>query len=237
MSKVVSLRLKDDQFKAAERAPARWAGSRRRRWRSCWRRRCANASSPSSSSATRPMDARHTKGTRLAVWHVAAVAHDLDDDVAQIAGHFGISVVQAKALLNYAAAYPEEIQAAIDDDDSITEEDLDASSPTRRSFGYDSPPDRDAHPRRPDATPPTIRTSTRPVARLARRRFRTADDDAIPTAAFTDRRIVVTDRKTFTPLLSLGRGGTPSRWRRSHLAPNVRADRCRRDAPRAHPTI
>ena len=158
MSKVVSLRLKDDQFKAQQRA-ARSLG-----------RKPSEAAALLLEEALRATRVRLHRvprlglwtpgipqGTRLAVWHVAAVAHDLDDDVAQIAGHFGISVVQAKALLNYAAAYPEEIQAAIDDDDSITEEDLDASSPTRRSFGYDSPPDRDAHPRRPDATPPTTR--------------------------------------------------------------------------------
>jgi hypothetical protein len=38
--------------------------------------------------------------------------------VARIADHFGIPERQVTALLNYAHAYPDEIQAAIDDNDA-----------------------------------------------------------------------------------------------------------------------
>jgi uncharacterized protein (DUF433 family) len=125
MSKVVSLRLKDDQFGRLQRA-ARSLG-----------RRPSEAAVLLLEEALREREfafiefrdsaygrQAYLKGTRLAVWHVAAVARDLGDDPAQVADYFSIPVVQAKALLNYAAAYPEEIQAAIDDDASVTEEDL-----------------------------------------------------------------------------------------------------------------
>lgn len=64
------------------------------------------------------------QGTRLAVWHVVVVARALNFDVDQIAEYFPIPAFQVTALLNYAASFPDEIQAAIDDDHNVTEERL-----------------------------------------------------------------------------------------------------------------
>jgi uncharacterized protein (DUF433 family) len=58
------------------------------------------------------------KGTRLAVWHVAVIARELAEDVRKIMEFFGIPEYQVTALLAYARAYADEIQAAIDDNDA-----------------------------------------------------------------------------------------------------------------------
>jgi uncharacterized protein (DUF433 family) len=58
------------------------------------------------------------KGTRLAVWHVVLAARGLDHDVTRIAEYFNFPENQIAAVLNYAAAYPDEIQAAIDEDEA-----------------------------------------------------------------------------------------------------------------------
>jgi uncharacterized protein (DUF433 family) len=58
------------------------------------------------------------QGTRLAVWHVILIARGLDHDLARIAAYFELPEQQIAALLNYATAFPGEIQAAIDDDEA-----------------------------------------------------------------------------------------------------------------------
>ena len=62
------------------------------------------------------------QGTRLAVWQVAGVARSLGGDVQQVAAYFDIPERQAAALLGYAAAYPDEIQAAIEDNEAAEAE-------------------------------------------------------------------------------------------------------------------
>jgi len=57
-------------------------------------------------------------GTRLAVWQAEIVARSLGRDARQLAVYFDIPERQAQALLNYADAYPEEIQAAIEDNEA-----------------------------------------------------------------------------------------------------------------------
>ncbi len=62
------------------------------------------------------------QGTRLAVWQVAGVARSLGGDVQQVAAYFAIPERQAAALLRYAAAYPDEIQAAIEDNEAAEDQ-------------------------------------------------------------------------------------------------------------------
>ncbi|MBI4316846.1 MAG: hypothetical protein HY675_00030 [Chloroflexi bacterium] len=58
----------------------------------------------------------YLQGTRLAIWQIASVARDFQGDVAKTAEHLDRPQVQIAAL-NYAAAFPEEIQAAIADNE------------------------------------------------------------------------------------------------------------------------
>lgn len=57
----------------------------------------------------------YIQGTSLAVWEVAKLAHAYADDAARTAEALGWPTVKAQAALNYAAAYPDEIAAAIAD--------------------------------------------------------------------------------------------------------------------------
>lgn len=62
------------------------------------------------------------KGTRLAVWQVAALARSFGEDGVRIADHLEILAVAVAAALRYAAAYPAEVGAAIADNDRSAEE-------------------------------------------------------------------------------------------------------------------
>lgn len=56
-------------------------------------------------------------GTSLAVWEVAFLARFFDSDAKRLAGHLGWPQVKVKAALAYAAAYTEEIEVAVADND------------------------------------------------------------------------------------------------------------------------
>ncbi|HEX8732451.1 MAG TPA: hypothetical protein VF725_10385, partial [Ktedonobacterales bacterium] len=57
----------------------------------------------------------YIQGSGLAVWEVVKLARAYDGDVARVAESLGWPVVKVQAALTYAAAYPEEIEAAIAD--------------------------------------------------------------------------------------------------------------------------
>jgi uncharacterized protein (DUF433 family) len=119
MSKVVSVRLKDDQYTRLQRA-ARALGR-----------------TPSESVVVFVEEAlrerefafiefRETavgrdafiRGTRLKVWQIVSFNRDCESDVKKTADLLEIPIVQVKAALNYAAAFPDEIAAAIADNSS-----------------------------------------------------------------------------------------------------------------------
>jgi len=58
------------------------------------------------------------QGTRLAVWQVVSLARSYSGDVKKIADHLEWPSVKVQAALNYAAAFPEEIESAIGDSHS-----------------------------------------------------------------------------------------------------------------------
>jgi hypothetical protein len=59
-------------------------------------------------------------GTGLAVWEVALVARAYTGDVSQTAQHLAWPEGRVRAALHYAAAFPEEIEAAIADNAAYT---------------------------------------------------------------------------------------------------------------------
>ncbi len=123
MSKVVSLRLKEDQVERLERAARRLARS------------------PSSAAvvlleeALRQRDfpfiefrdtmvgrQAYIKGTRLQVWMVKLIANDLDGDAQKVADYLGVPAIEIEAALRYSETYRDEIDAAIADNDRGPEE-------------------------------------------------------------------------------------------------------------------
>lgn len=57
----------------------------------------------------------YIQGSSLAVWEVVKLARGYDGDTARTAEALGWPTMKAQAALNYAAAYPDEIAAAIAD--------------------------------------------------------------------------------------------------------------------------
>ncbi len=79
------------------------------------------------------------QGTRLKVWQVASIARDFDGDVARTAAHLGIPPVQVAAALNYEKSFPDEIEAAIRDNDR-SEAELERLIPGLKVVGADARP-------------------------------------------------------------------------------------------------
>lgn len=74
------------------------------------------------------------QGTRVAVWWIARLARQFNHDARQVAEHLDLSPAQTQAALNYAAAFPEEIESAIRDYESLTLEDLKRQLPQLEVF-------------------------------------------------------------------------------------------------------
>ena len=121
MSKVISLRLKDEQFERLGRLATRWA-----------RNRSDTAARLLEESLRReefpPIEFRNTAsgreafiaGTRLKVWMMASFAEEypeLDDSgrAEKIAKRLEVDVAGIEAALAYTRAFPEEIEAALAD--------------------------------------------------------------------------------------------------------------------------
>lgn len=64
----------------------------------------------------------YISGSSLAAWEVVMVAGAYKGDVAKTAEHLGWLPTQVRAALNYAEAFPEEIGAALEDNDKGYEE-------------------------------------------------------------------------------------------------------------------
>ena len=58
-------------------------------------------------------------GTRVSVWHVALIAPEYSNIAEDIAASLGLPPSAIATALTYAAAYPEEIVAAIEDSDAL----------------------------------------------------------------------------------------------------------------------
>lgn len=123
MSKVVSLRLKDDQVERLQRAAHRSGrkvsetaalmieeGLRKREFPDIEIRE---------TSAGREAFIR---GTRLKVWHVAVYRRHEDNEAARIAELLDFPEYQIQAALDYMDAYPEEIAEALEDNNKGFEE-------------------------------------------------------------------------------------------------------------------
>jgi hypothetical protein len=76
----------------------------------------------------------YLQGSSLAVWEVVMVAQCYDLDPERTAAHLRWPVVRVQAALNYARAFPEEIDAAIRDNDAVDFEALSRMLPQATQF-------------------------------------------------------------------------------------------------------
>jgi uncharacterized protein (DUF433 family) len=66
----------------------------------------------------------YIQGSTLAVWEVVQLIRDYSGDLAAVAAHLEWPETRVRAALNYADSFPEEIDTAIAEDESITLDDL-----------------------------------------------------------------------------------------------------------------
>jgi hypothetical protein len=74
------------------------------------------------------------QGSSLAVWEVIMIARDYKSDAAAVAGHLRWPEAKAQAALNYAKAFPDEIDAALSENDETDFEALSRMLPQAREF-------------------------------------------------------------------------------------------------------
>lgn len=116
MSRVMSLRLRDEQMERIGRVARRMNKS------------ASEAAATLLEEALRAQEfafiqfrdspvgrQAYIQGSSLAVWEVVKLARSYDGDAARTAQALGWPTVKAQAALNYAAAYTDEIAAAIAD--------------------------------------------------------------------------------------------------------------------------
>lgn len=76
----------------------------------------------------------YVAGTGLAVWQIVSILRAFHGDIAAMAESYEIPEGLLAAAITYAAEYPDEIQVAIDDDDSYDVERLQALHPNIELF-------------------------------------------------------------------------------------------------------
>lgn len=116
MSHVVSLRLRDEQMERMRRTSRRM------------NRTVSEAAALLLEEALRMAEfafiqfrdspagrQAYIQGSSLAVWEVVSLAKSYGDDAGRVAAHLEWPETKVRAALNYAAAYPDEIAAAIED--------------------------------------------------------------------------------------------------------------------------
>ncbi len=79
------------------------------------------------------------QGTRLSVWMVVKIARLYGNDVEKTAKHLARPSLQIQAALNYASAFPKEIQAAIEDNASYDFATLSNLMPQAELFAVGAP--------------------------------------------------------------------------------------------------
>ncbi len=74
------------------------------------------------------------QGSTLAVWEVMLLVHSYKEDVPAVAGHLKWPEVKVRAAVNYAAAFPEEINQAISENAATDFETLKRMLPQAAEF-------------------------------------------------------------------------------------------------------
>jgi hypothetical protein len=116
MSHVVSMRLRDDQMERLRRLARRLGRTPSETSALLLEESLREAEFASIEFRDSPAGRQaYVTGSGLAVWEVVMVARSYNGDVARTAAHLVWLPVKVRAALNYAEAFPEEIEAALED--------------------------------------------------------------------------------------------------------------------------
>jgi len=118
MSKVVSLRLKDHQVEALNRAARRLGRRPSETAALLLEEALRQREFPFIEFRDSPLGRQaHLQGTRLKVWQIESLARECGREVHRVAEHLALPPVQIEAALRYAEAFPQEIEDAINDNE------------------------------------------------------------------------------------------------------------------------
>jgi len=84
----------------------------------------------------------YIQGSTLAVWEVIWIARGYHDQVEETAAHLEMSPLKVRAALNYAAAFPEEIDHAIQEHEACDFQSLAQMAPQAEMFPPLTGPDK-----------------------------------------------------------------------------------------------
>lgn len=145
MSQVMSLRLRDEQMERMRRVARRMNKSASEAAATLLEEALRASEFTFIQFRDSPVGRQaYIQGSSLAVWEVVKLAQAYDGDAARTAESLGWPAVKAQAALNYAAAYPQEIAAAIADSQP-TYESLAAMLPGIERFSASAEPESPAH--------------------------------------------------------------------------------------------
>ncbi len=118
MSKVISLRLKESQVESLARAARRMNRTPSETAAILLSEALLQRDFPFIEFRDSPVGRQaYLQGTRLAIWQIVSIARDYNGDLAKTAEHLNRPQAQIAAAMKYAAAFPEEIDAAIRDNE------------------------------------------------------------------------------------------------------------------------
>ena len=80
----------------------------------------------------------YVQGSTLAVWEVLWLVRSYKGDVEKVSEHLGWPAAKVRAAVNYAAAFPEEIEQAIAENEAVDLQALQRMLPQARAFASDN---------------------------------------------------------------------------------------------------
>lgn len=125
MSRVVSLRLKEDEARRIERLARQFSRSVGATASLLLREKLREEEFPFIEFRDSSMGRQaYIKRQRVTVWQVLWLARHYDMDAGRVAQHLGWHEEPVQSALAYARAYPEEIEPIVDEVESTTFEEL-----------------------------------------------------------------------------------------------------------------
>lgn len=122
MSRVLSLRLKDEQIDRLQRAARRLGKTPSETAVLLLEESLRQREFPFIEFRDSPAGRQaYLQGARIAVWHVAALARDYKGDASKTGAYLDAPEVAVRAALAYADAYADEIETAIADNEWVAE--------------------------------------------------------------------------------------------------------------------
>jgi uncharacterized protein (DUF433 family) len=125
MSRVVSMRLKEEEADRLLRLSRRLSRSVSETAALLITEKLREEDFPLIEFRSSPLGRQaYVKGTSLAVWEVVLVARQLGMDARRVAEHLEWPEERVRAALNYAEAYPEEVEPLVSEAEGVTFERL-----------------------------------------------------------------------------------------------------------------